>query len=92
MGLCIRCLKKGYRFKDCKIVKICYYCKKDHNSAFWERFGNQPTSSNLQMVMSPKIFRKEASTQVTTVETENILSKDLSEVILPVTKVSLAVG
>ena len=42
------------------------------------------------MVTLPETSKKEASTQVTTVETENILSKDLSKVILPVTKVKVS--
>ena len=90
LGLCARCLRTGHRFKDCKIVKICYYCKKDQNSAFCERFGHQQTFPKHQMVTLPKTSKKEVSTQVTTVEIENISSKDLLEVILPVTKAKVS--
>ncbi|VDD96495.1 unnamed protein product [Enterobius vermicularis] len=72
LGLCIQCSRSGHRFKDCKANKVCYYCKKNHNSAFCDRFGNEATSANSPIAPVQKDFKKETATPVTTVETDNI--------------------
>ena len=75
LGLCIRCLRSGHRFKNCRIFRPCYYCKKDHNTALCERFIGPINPSGEGETKLLVMNKKENDTQMTTLEVENIVRK-----------------
>lgn len=45
VGVCIRCLRKICRFKNCSVFKKCYYCRKNHSSTFCDCYSKHPNVS-----------------------------------------------
>lgn len=82
LGLCIRRLRTGHQSKNCQMGQNCYYCRKNHNSAFCDRFGNQPTDK----LLNEKKGKRER-TQVSTLEVKSVIDRKPGEALLAVVKV-----
>lgn len=84
-GLCVRCSRTGHQFKNCQMERNCYYCRKNHTSAFCERFGIQPTDKSS----NEKEERREG-TQVSTFEVKSVTDQKTGEALFPVVKAVLS--
>ena len=81
LELRVRCLRTGHQFKNCQMGRNDYHCRKNHNSAFCERFGNQLTDKSLN-----EKEEKREGTQMSTLEVKLVTERETGEASIPVVK------